>query len=373
MLACLALLVATSSARATMVVNVIAPKRENLQYLSFWVAKGAGLLEAEGIDAQLMPPAGGDTSSEMLRRGDAQVALLPPTRYIPLIAQKFPLIVAANLLENDGINLIVRRSVLEARHLTPSMPLVDRLKGVKGLKIGVAHGPPTRLRALYASQGLNADDYLELVMLKGDPQNEAFGQKDVDALYAHSPYAERALVEQDGIVLVNQSAGEVPELAHRAMFALCATRAFATAEPAALAAIVRAIGRAEELTHKDPKGAVDAVLRVFPSMDRRLVEALVTLYEPAVPKTPTVTAEAIVASAKLLPETMERPDLSAIDLQDYIAGIPRVAAAAAPAATPARLAVAPRAAIVLLVLVGVACAFVFFRRSRGTSKKEIEP
>lgn len=373
MLACVALLVATSSARAAMVVNVIAPKRENLQYLSVWVAKGAGLLEAEGIETQLMPPPGGDTSSEMLRRGDAQVALLPPTRYIPLIAQKFPLIVAANPLENDGINLIVRRSVLEARHLTPSMPLVDRLKGVRGSRSASLMVRPRGFVRSTRRKGSTPTTTSSSSCSKAIRRTKRSAKKTSTRSTRTAPTPSAPSSSRTASFLVNQSAGELPELAHRAMFALCATRAFATAEPAALAAIVRAIGRAEELTHKDPKGAVDAVLRVFPSMDRGLVEALVTLYEPAVPKTPTVTAEAIVASAKLLPETMGRPDLSAIDLQDYIAGIPRVAAAAAPAATPARLAVAPRAAIVLLVLVGVACAFVFFSRSRGTSKKEIEP
>ena len=103
----------------------------------------------------------------MLKRGEAQVAVLPPTRYLPLIADDFPIVLVANLLANDGINLIVHRSTLEERHISPTQPIKDRLIGLQGLKIGVAHGPPTRLRALYASEGLNADDKLTLVYLKG--------------------------------------------------------------------------------------------------------------------------------------------------------------------------------------------------------------
>lgn len=49
----------------------------------------------------------------------------------------------------------------------------------------------------------------------------------MDAIYAHTPYLGTAVVEQDGVLIVNQSAGEVPELADRQIHMLVTTREYA--------------------------------------------------------------------------------------------------------------------------------------------------
>lgn len=256
---------------------------------------------------------------QMLLQGRADVAVMPPPMYLNLIGQQQPVVVFANLLTNDQINLIVRKDILEAHKLSPTAPLEERLQGIKGLKVRVAPGPPTRLRALFASVGLDVDKDIEMVVIHGEEQNQAFGDKRVDALYAHTPFLEKALVQQDAVILVNQSKGEVPEISGRQIHSMVTTRNYVGAKPEALAAMTRAILRAQRLAHSDQKAAVEAVLQAVPGRDRQLVETIVAIYEPAVPQTPEVSVEGIEIAHKLFPESQTPPDLSKVNLADYVA------------------------------------------------------
>lgn len=299
--------------------RVIVPEPDNLQFMSFWVAKGADYLADQGIDLELLVPDQPRAAQQMITTGEADCAVLPPPMYLELIAERFRWVLVANLLENDAINLVVRRSVATERQLDPTAPLKERLAKLAGMRIGVAPNPPTRLRALFASVGLDADRDIRMVIFRGNEQNEAFGDGRVDALYAHTPYLEKALVDQDAIMVVDQSKGEVPKLAVRQIHALAVSRTMAKEHKETVQALVRGIARAQQLIHRDQRAAVQAILHEFPDMDERHVTKVVSIYEPAIPRTPRVSADGFQAALDLFPASRKRPELSGIDLNEFIA------------------------------------------------------
>ncbi|HEY2744932.1 MAG TPA: ABC transporter substrate-binding protein, partial [Polyangia bacterium] len=142
---------AASSASARTPLSIIVTERDNLQDLPLFVAIGAGYFRDAGLDVTLKPAPTPGEVVDMLHPGEDQVAVLPPPIYLQLIADKFPLVIVANLLQNDPIDLVVSDAVMKARKLAPSAPLADRLRALAGLRIGVAPGPIKRLRALYKS------------------------------------------------------------------------------------------------------------------------------------------------------------------------------------------------------------------------------
>jgi ABC-type nitrate/sulfonate/bicarbonate transport system substrate-binding protein len=262
---------------------------------------------------------------------------------LQLIADQFPIELVANLLQNDPINLVVRRSVFDKRKMSAAAPLRERLEGLKGLRVGVAPGPPTRLRALFASVGLDADATVQLVIRHGKDQNESFGNFECDALYAHTPYVEEALDDQEAVVLVNQSAGEAPPLAMRQIHALAVRRDFLGAHEPVVVGMVRAIARAEKRVHEDRAGAEDAVMRALPSLERRHVHTIVGLYQPAVPDTPRVSVEGLAPALALFPASRKAPSLAGVPLAAFVvpeivdeaAGVPGAHATLPAVLTPA--------------------------------------
>jgi ABC-type nitrate/sulfonate/bicarbonate transport system substrate-binding protein len=298
-------------------VQLIIPSGHNLQHLAFWVALGAGHFRDENIDVDLaIPDTPGETRALVDRPG-AQAAVLPPPMYLDLIGDRAAWRLVANLMQNDGIDLVVRRSVAEARKLSASQPLGARLRALKGLKLGVAPGPRSRLAALFSSVGLKVEEAVEPVILTGDEQNEAFAQKRVDLLFAHTPFLERALVDQDAVMLVNQSAGEVPSLAARQIHALCVSAAFADKSPDVVRRMVRAIARAEKLIRSDPDATVRAVLKSQPRLDEKRVRKIVEIYRPAIPATPAVSVDGLRRALALYPAGKVAPTLPA-DLGRYV-------------------------------------------------------
>ena len=92
-------------------VRIGIPERDNLQYMSFWVAHGAGLFKAEGLDVEIVIPDAANQSGMILMQNSVDVSLLQPPVYLGLIAEQHPFALFASLLANDPINLIVRADV----------------------------------------------------------------------------------------------------------------------------------------------------------------------------------------------------------------------------------------------------------------------
>lgn len=251
--------------------------------------------------------------------GQADVAVLPPPIFLLTVARGEPVLSFANLFANDPINLVVQQGVVEERGLSMDMPLADRLDGLNGLKVGVAVGAPDRLRTLFTSVDLDADSVIEMEITSGHDQNSAFGDGSIDALYAHTPFLERALVEQDAVMLVDQSGGEVPALAGRQIHTLVTARDSADSDPKLIVSMARAIHRAQQLIHSDLEGTVEAIR----ASDVKLqapegLETILDIYEPAIPQTPEVSIEGALREVELFPAHLPPPDLSGVDMSQHI-------------------------------------------------------
>ena len=362
----LLLLMTASAASAGERLTILVPKDGNLQYMSFWVAQAGGYFAREGIDVELVFPSAPQQAEGMFEAGKTEAAVLAPPMYLRFIGSKVPIVLVANLLRNDPIDLIVRKSILDERKLTAAMPLKERLAGLKGLRLGVAPHPPTRLRALFASEGLDVDKDLTLVILHGREQNAAFTEGKVDALYAHTPYLEKALVQDGASMLVEQTRGEFATLSNRQIHCLTFRRSVADARPNLVLAAARAIGAAEKSIHASQKDTVDLLAKTFPTRDRKELETIVGLYEPAIPDSPDVHVEDLAPALALFPDGLPKPDLSTMDLAPYVAkGIAAELAKPPAAEGVARarwIAVAVAAACALGVLLGMLMA----RKKRAT-------
>lgn len=360
----LAILAPTASAGERL--TVLVPKDGNLQYMSFWVAQAGGYFAREGIDVELVFPSAPQQAEGMFESGKTEAAVLAPPMYLRFIGAKAPIVLVANLLRNDPIDLIVRRSILDERKLTASMPLKERLAGLRGLRIGVAPHPPTRLRALFASEGLDVDKDLELVILHGREQNAAFSEGKVDALYAHTPYLEKALVQDGASMLVEQTRGEFATLSNRQIHCLTFRRSVADARPSLVLAAARAIGAAEKSIHASQKDTVDLLARTFPARDRRELETIVRLYEPAIPDSPEVHVEDLAPALALFPDGLPKPDLSKMDLSPYVAKGIAAELAKPPAAVGISRARWIVVAVAALCGLGALVALLLARKKRST-------
>jgi NitT/TauT family transport system substrate-binding protein len=240
--------------------------------------------------------------------------------YLGMMAEQKPIALFASLLANEPINLVVQKDVATARGFSAQSPLRERLLALKGLKVGLAPEVTPRLRALYSSAGLDADKDLRLVTVLGPNQVRAFAARDVDVLFAHTPYLETVLVQHQAVLVVDNSGGEVPALADGQIHALATTRAFAEGNRDTMVAVTRAIHRAEKLIHSDAKATVDAIIASgAAAQDRSSIETFAAVYGPAVPGTPAISLSGIERAATLYPAHPRHPDFSRVKALDFVA------------------------------------------------------
>lgn len=301
-------------------VRVGVPTATNLQFMAFWTALGAGYFDDEGLDIQVVIAPSPMATPNFLLQGRTDIAVLPPPMFIPRIQLEEPIVIFGDLLQNDQINLVIRPEIMAERGLSVDMTVEERLRGISGLKIGVAHGPPTRLRVLFDSVGLDADSDIEMVVMSPEEENQAYEDGLVDGLYAHTPFLERALVNQGAVILINQSAGEVPALGGvRQSHALVTTRDFAGSDRDVLVKFTRAIARGQVLARTDVAATVEALFNAgIPDLERDLVETIVAIYSLAIPEAPAVSVAGVERAVELFPAHLAPPDLSGIDLSLYL-------------------------------------------------------
>jgi ABC-type nitrate/sulfonate/bicarbonate transport system substrate-binding protein len=313
----------SGSARAGEKLKVLVPEKDNLQYLAFWVAKGGGYFEREGIDIELVvpPPASrfAPPVDGVLEKGEADAAVLAPYAYLRMIAAKAPIVLVANLSRNDPYALVVRPEVSETRKVNVDGPIKDRLLALKGLTIAVVPAAFGRLRALLESQGLDIEKDVSTVPLLARDQLTPFKDKSTDAAYLATPSLEKAIVAGDAIVVVNQARSEVPALANRQSHVLGVTQRVWNERREVVAAAVRAIAEAEKRIHAAQPEVVDVLARELPGRDRRELETAVKLYEPGVPERAAVSMQDIAPALALVPESIPKPELAGIDLAPFVA------------------------------------------------------
>ncbi|MEM6730875.1 MAG: ABC transporter substrate-binding protein, partial [Myxococcota bacterium] len=277
-------------------------------------------LKDRGIVLETVVPPVPQLARDWLTSQELDAAVLPSPVLLDHVARGTPLGASMNLLTHDPINVIVRRSVADKRGLNENQPLRDRLLGLKGLKLGVARHPPPRLRALFESQGLNVDDVVETVHVGGKKQNRAFAKGEVDVLFAHTPYLERALLEQEAVLLVRLSRGDVPELSSRVIHTFTFLPEMQRERPAVAKAIADEVTQWLGKLRTNPSSAVDVLARAFPARERKELELIVELYHRAVPETPALNRQGLERSLSFYPEGYARPNVS-VDALDRIAAL----------------------------------------------------
>jgi ABC-type nitrate/sulfonate/bicarbonate transport system substrate-binding protein len=326
-----AFVVASTSAYANAPVElpVLMGKQSNLQYLPFFVALGAGYFEQAGLHVTVVAPEKRGEVEALVRAHRTDAFVLSPPSYLRLIDDNYPIVIVANLLDGEAANIVVRASEVAKRGIRVDAPVAEKLAKLQGIKLGIAPGPVTRLREIFTSVGLDADKDLALVTIPGPQQNDALQNGDVDALFCHTPYLERALVDQ-GAVLVLRSTEEVPALQDMQVHALAFTRDYAAAHRDVVESAVLAIARAEALVHDDPDAAIEAVVRALHDVDgvdkrngadeasvKRHVSTLMGIYAAAIPRSPRVDPAKTAERLRLFPAHQGAPTLAHVDVAQF--------------------------------------------------------
>jgi NitT/TauT family transport system substrate-binding protein len=282
----------------------IAVPGTSTSFAPLYHAKAAGYFAEEGLDVEIVVISG-PASLQAVIAGDAQFALIPGTYQLLAYEKGQRLPAVMSVLTRNSINLVMHKDVARAKGVTDKSPLADRIRALKGLKLGASRpgGFSHQVLVYYVLKaGLDPQKDVEIVGIGSDPARlAALEQRQVDVFATGTPTPEAAVARGFGVMVVDNSAGEDPDFAEFMMDVLLAPAATVTQQPTLVRKTVRALLKSNTWLLDNP--AERAVASMRPALGR-LDDSLILIglqkTRLGIPRDGRVTERAVVLTQEFL-------------------------------------------------------------------------
>jgi NitT/TauT family transport system substrate-binding protein len=217
------------------------------------IAEGAGLLKAEGMEAEVIVTNGGANTLAAVAGGSVHFGVLPYGDAILATQKGQPLVSVAALTNQYTTDAVINTAKATALGITATMPLAERVKRAKGIKIAInapGSGQDKVVRYVLKQNGLDPDKDVTIVGVGNDGLLPAFLAGQVDAYLTSSPTTDQGIAA-GGSWWFRPSQGEIAELNGFIYTTLIARPDYLKANPKMAEAVVRAITKALTILRTD--------------------------------------------------------------------------------------------------------------------------
>lgn len=277
----------------------------SLAYIQSYAAASLGYLADEGLDVELIDTGGGGPDVQLVLGGRAETTVNDGAQILPAPQQGQRLVCVLSLLDRSIVNATMSADTAARLGLSAQTPFADKLRALKGLKIGVTRpGALTWQQARYnlVSAGLDPDRDAEVIGVGGAPALAAalqFGS--VDVIYISLPIGERLVQQRIAMTLVDNARGEDPNLGRFMMEGLWARADFIAENRDLMGMIVRAYRRASGfVASSTPEAVAAAVEPALGSLGADVLLEGVRRVQPAVSRSGLVGPEELETTQTLL-------------------------------------------------------------------------
>lgn len=279
----------------------------SLAYAQCYVAAEKGYFAAEGLDVQLLDTGGGGPDVQIVLAGQAEFTVNDGAQVLPAVQQGKQLVCVTALLDRAIINASMRRQTAERLGIRRNTPLGEKLKALKGLKIGVTRpGALTwqMARNNVKAAGLSPDRDVQIIGIGGAPAlAAALENGELDVIYISVPIGEMVVNRNAAITLINNAAGEDTALPSFMMEGLWTTPDYIKKNPAQVAAMVRALRRAsDDIVSSSAEDLAILLSKPLQGMGDDALSAGCRMVKEAVSKTGRFTQADLDITQKLLAE-----------------------------------------------------------------------
>ena len=251
----------------------------------------------EGLDINLINIPGVGSMNAVIA-GSAEFSLSSSGSITRAAARGKKLIAIANLNNQTGQFITLRKDIAEQRHFDAQAPFAERGKALKGLTVataGLGSVADAVIRIALRRAGLDAEKDATIAPMQPPDILAAFARKSIDAFSLGPPFAQQAVYDGNGVILLNGAEGDPPGYAPLAA-ALIVTRPQLCAERRTLCEkLGHSIVEAAAYVHAHRDDAIASLKKRFPT----LADAVLAASADAVIEmtgTPPATAAAGLAN-----------------------------------------------------------------------------
>ncbi|WJR77874.1 ABC transporter substrate-binding protein [Bradyrhizobium sp. NP1] len=277
----------------------------SLAYMQSYVAQQNGYFEQTGFAAQIIDTGGGGPDVQLVLGGRADLTVNDGAQIFPALQQGQKLVCVLALLDRSIINATISKAAAQRVGFTETTPFDQRLKLLKGMKIGVTRaGALTWQQARFnlAAAGLDPDRDAQVVAIGGPPALAAALENGaIDVMYISMPIGEKLVKEGKALSFVDNARGEDPKLPTFLMEGLWTTTDFLAANRPTVEAAVGAYKKASKfIRESSPDKVVAALKPTLGSLGDAVLLDSVQRIQSAVSETGKVTAQQLETTQAVL-------------------------------------------------------------------------
>lgn len=253
---------------------------DTLAFMDSFVAKGAGTFKKAGLDVTWLPVVPNAAQAmATVTSGESDVVNLATSAPIAAAAADRPVKIFAG--GSIGVTSFIYISKAKADELakqgvTPKSPIRDRIRALKGMKIGTGSaGGPTELNVRNALTTYGLDPDKDVSFQSGTPDAEfaAFKAGRIDANVQGVPNALQPTLDGTGVVWVSGPAGDIPSWNKGYFLGWATSESYAQSHAEVLRRLINGLKLTSDLIKNDRTASLNALKVSFSSLDPNLLSA----------------------------------------------------------------------------------------------------
>ncbi len=254
-----------------------------------YVAKSKGFFKAEGINLDVQRIKSGKFSAIFLSTNQAEVALLNAKDMLGLRKNGKNMKWVYGVSNRMTMDFVMNKGVADRLGLSRKIPLMDRYKGLKGLKIGITRrGAVTDLYTRYylKKAGLNPDRDATIIPVGGGTNLlAALRTGQIDGFMLSPPRPGTAVRGGFGKIIIKSTAGDVPEFKSFAYSMYAVRENWLKDNANTMRAYIRALKRGVNYLHDNLDESVDLLKKNwFKKAQKAVLKDTLKDFLPALPR-----------------------------------------------------------------------------------------
>jgi ABC-type nitrate/sulfonate/bicarbonate transport system substrate-binding protein len=253
---------------------IMALPSPTMTFSSVFLAQDAGFYKKAGLKVSIRNLVGVAAANAVIA-GSADFTVGTGPVFLRAASKGQRMLALANLIDRPLVELVLRKDVAEAAHITDKMSLAERGKLLKGKTIaiqGVGSIIHAWTRLVAARGGLDVENDFRIAPMNPSAMLPALESKQLDGFATSLPFTTQAVLKGSAVMLAS-GFDAAPDLLPFGYGLLYTNPKTCTDKREMCVRMMRAMAAAIAFMHSDPDKALELLKKRFARMDQALLAA----------------------------------------------------------------------------------------------------
>lgn len=273
---------------------------EGLAYSLAYIADAQGFWAKHGLDMHMVMISGIGATNAVIA-GSADFAHASGATLARAAARGQRLLAIVAVLDRASVEIVLRRSLAEAAHFDAAAPLAERGKMLRGrtISIDAINSIDQVYLSVVAKRAGLDPDAVTLAVLKADNALAAFATNQIDGIAMSPPWPQSAMLDHGAVLIASGLDGDPPDYVPLATTIVLTKPDTCAKRPSLCEGVGQAMKDAAAVLRNQPQAAAAILAQRIPTMDPKLIAAVLEKVRKATPDPLAVTQQSLANAERM--------------------------------------------------------------------------